>query len=253
MTRPIPLLPLATACALGLVLAACTSGPKVDAVTPPAVATAADEIDAIAALLDHGALRDARHRLDAALLRDPMNPSLLVLRQGIVGDAKADLGPASYAYAVAAGDTMPGIAERFLGNRLKSYQLARYNNIDNPAALARGQVLRIPGQPARSASDRIVEPRRATGTEASAAGGARATATAPPPPPPATVAPTGRSADAAGARRARTAGLAALNQGDVAEAVALLQRAAALDPGNPAIERDLSRARRIAGTVQARR
>ena len=54
------------------------------------------------------------------------------------GDARADLGSTSYPYTVAPGDTMSALAERFLGNRLKSYQLARYNGLDDPAALRRG-------------------------------------------------------------------------------------------------------------------
>jgi len=36
-------------------------------------------------------------------------------------------------------------------------------------------------------------------------------------------------------------------------AVGLLRRAAALDPGNPVIARDLTRAERIAATVKARK
>jgi hypothetical protein len=50
----------------------------------------------------------------------------------------------------------------------------------------------------------------------------------------------------------RSAGLAALNRGAVKQAVGLLQRAHALDPGNAVILRDLQRAERIAATVRAR-
>ncbi|MDB5737864.1 MAG: hypothetical protein JWO65_1532, partial [Sphingomonas bacterium] len=55
------------------------------------------------------------------------------------------------------------------------------------------------------------------------------------------------------AARMRAAGLAALNQGNVDRAVALLRRASQLDPGNALIGRDLERAERIARTVKARR
>lgn len=249
MSRSYRLLPIAGATALSLALAACSSGPKV-AATPPAIAATADEIEAIAQLLDRGEITDARKRLDSALRSDPMNPSLLVLHQSVVGDATADLGPTSYPYTVDAGDTMARLAERLLGNRLKSYQLARYNGIDNPATLAPGQVLRIPGQPARAGSDRAGQPGPSSRLNSTAVVDPTPK---PRPAPVPSATPTARVADAAAARRARTAGLAALNNGDVADAVALLQRAAALDPGNDAIERDLTRARRIAATVRSQR
>ena len=247
MTASPRFFPLLGAGALGLALAACSSSPKVGPTAPVAVATQAEDIEAIAQLLDTGQVKEARKRLDRALRSDPMNPSLLVLRQGLEGDARADLGSTSYPYTVAPGDTMSALAERFLGNRLKSYQLARYNGLDDPAALAPGQVIQIPGQPPRA-------PQR----PAAAAAPAR-TPSAPrasPPsrtPPAASAAPRPPAADTAGAQRARTAGLAALNKGDVAGAIAQLQRAASLDPGNEAISRDLARARRIAATVRSQR
>ena len=227
-----------------LALAACSGGPKVATGAPPAVPTAVGEIDSIAALLDQGEAKDARKRLDKALKGDPMNPSLLVLRQGMTDDAKEALGPTSYPYTVKSGETMPVLAQRFLGNRLKAYQLARYNGIDKPASLVAGQILRIPGQPPRAAPEPRPTP-RATGPAAP-----RAT-------PPATTtarpAPRTPAASSAAAQRARSAGLAALNQGNVTNAVAMLRRAAALDPGNPVIARDLARAERIAATVRSRR
>ena len=247
MTASARFFPFLAAGALGLALAACSSSPKVGPTAPVAVATQAEEIEAIAQLLDTGQVKEARKRLDRALRSDPMNPSLLVLRQGLEGDARADLGSTSYPYTVAPGDTMSALAERFLGNRLKSYQLARYNGLDDPAALAPGQVIQIPGQPPRA-------PQR----PAAAAAPARAPSArrASPPsrtPPAASAAPRAPAADTAGAQRARTAGLAALNKGDVAGAIAQLQRAASLDPGNEAISRDLARARRIAATVRSQR
>ncbi|MHA3839605.1 LysM peptidoglycan-binding domain-containing protein [Sphingomonas aestuarii] len=234
------------AAAMGL--AACSGGPKVATGAPPAAPTAMGEIEAIAELLQQGEAKDARKRLDKALKTDPMNPSLLVLLQGLTGDAKVDLGPTSYPHTVRAGETMPDLAQRFLGNRLKAYQLARYNDIDTPASLAPGRVLRIPGQPPRVApAPRPAAPRATAPTPATP----RAK-----PPAAAPAAPAPRAAPAANpaaAQRARSAGLAALNQGNVANAVTMLRRAAALDPGNAAIARDLARAERIAATVQSRR
>src|SRR5690606_23325740 len=57
-------------------------------------------------------------------------------------------------------DTMANLAEQLLGNPLTSYQLARYNGLDNPALLAPGQVRRIPGHPARSSSREAAPPTR---------------------------------------------------------------------------------------------
>ena len=229
-------------------LSACSSGPKDIATATPVVPTGADEIDEIAALLDRGEPRPAKRRIEEALENDPLNATLMMLLHGIEGNAKEALGPASYPYTVQSGDTMAGLAERFLGNRLKSYQLARYNDIAKPADLATGTELRIPGQapraePApRSAPARSSAPPAASSRERPAAA---APATNPKPDRP--------SADPAAARRARSAGLTALNQGKVSQAVAHLRRAASLDPGNTAIAADLARAERIARTVRSRR
>lgn len=234
---------LAASGALAL-LGACSHGPRAGpAVAPVARPVPAGEVDTVLALLDQGNAADARKRIGAGLKRDPMNPSLQVLRDSLDRDPKDLLGPDSYPYTVRPGETMSDLAARFLGNRLKSYQLARYNGIDRPVALAPGQVLRIPGTPPRSEPVRRAEPKPAAPTPPRAA-------PAPAKPAPR---PAARAANPAAARQARAAGLAALNQGNVARAVGLLQRAASLDPANPAIARDLARARRIAATVRARR
>ncbi|UVO50476.1 LysM peptidoglycan-binding domain-containing protein [Sphingomonas sp. SUN019] len=238
-------IPLAAFALFGV--AACSSGPKAPPSTASAPApTAAAEVDAILALLDGGDAKAAKKRIAAGLKRDPMNPSLLVLRDSIERDPKELLGPASWPYTVRAGDTMTELATRFLGNRLKAYQLARYNGIDNPAGIAAGQVLRIPGNAPRIEAPRRDEPAK-TPPRAKPAPAKPAAAK------PATPAPAPRAANPAAARQARAAGLAALNQGKVAVAVSQLRRAATLDPGNPLIARDLARAQRIAATVRARK
>ncbi len=223
---------ISLAVAGALLLAACSGKPPVETGRPVA-ATTATEVDAIADLLHEGKHKEARKRLDAALKRDPTNPSLMLLKQAVTGDARVDLGPANFPYVVQRGDTMTKLAERFLGNRLKAYQLARYNGIDRPNALEAGTVLRIPGQPPRPAPT----PRASTAAPAPSQ---------PPAPRPAPAAKT----DPARAKQAHAAGLAALNKGRVNEAVTELRRAAALDPGNAAIGRDLARAERIAATVR---
>lgn len=232
-----------------LALAGCASGPKPLAPAPVVQPASAAEIEEIAALLDRGEVRSAKRRIEKGLERDPMNASLQVLLQGIEGDARSDLGPNSFAYVVRPGDTMAGLAERFLGNRLKSYQLARYNGIDEPDDLQAGIELRIPGQaPRPETAPRTSAPRAAD----KPAPAARPKAEAEKPARSETAPPAQKTADPAAARKARAAGLVALNQGKVAQAVTLLRRAAALEPGNKAIAADLARAERIAATVRSR-
>lgn len=234
------------ALALALAITACSHGPKAGPQLAPAPqTTSASEIDAILLLLDQGDSGAAKKRINAALKRDPMNPSVQVLRDSIDRDPKDLLGPTGFTYTTRDGDTMSGLAQRFLGNRLKAYQLARYNDIAKPADLAAGRTLRIPGEPPRIEAPRRSEPRPVP---------AAPTRVKPAAPRPAAVTkPTAPTPNRVAARQARATGLAALNSGNVVRAVGLLRRAAALDPGNPVIARDLTRAERIAATVKARK
>ncbi len=227
-------------------LAACSGGrgdrPQA---APPVVYTAA-QIDTIQALLNDGNVKEAEKLLRALLKRSPMDSSARVLLDSIERDPKDLLGPTSYPYTVRPGETMTLLAERLLGNRLKAYQLARYNGIAIPSTLSAGQVIRIPGTAPRPAPPpRSDAPNRPSPSPSSPAASKPRPAPAP--------APTKPAANPAAARQARAAGLAQLNQGNVNRAVALLRRAAVLDPGNPVIARDLQRAERIAATVRARR
>lgn len=47
-------------------------------------------------------------------------------------------------YTIQAGDTLAGIARKFLGNALRYRELAALNNIANPNIITIGQVLKIP-------------------------------------------------------------------------------------------------------------
>jgi hypothetical protein len=236
-----PLLRLAALASLAA-LAACAKGPAPQPIAAPAP-LAESEIEGVQALLMQGDRKGAEKSLKPLLKRAPMNPKLQLLRDSITGDPKELLGPTNYPYTVRAGETIEQLAERLLGNRLKAYQLARYNDLANPSALAAGAILRIPGSPPRPRLQPAPErPRTAP------AAAPRPKPTAPTPAP----APAKPVANPAAAQRARSAGLAALNRGAVKQAVGLLQRAHALDPGNAVILRDLQRAQRIAATVRAR-
>lgn len=226
-------------------LAGCSAGtPRVKGAPPaPRASAPANDIDVAFDLLMKGDETGARKRLKAVLKRDPMNANARLLTESIGGDPNELLGPQNYPYAIREGDTVPALAQRFLGNRLKAYQLLRYNGLKAPTVLTPGQIFKIPGEPPR------IEPVRRPDA-APPRSAPQPLAPKPKAAPPKPAAPT---ANPAAARQLRGAGLAALNQGNVDRAVGLLRRAATLDPGNAMIARDLARAERIAATVKARR
>ena len=202
--------------------------------------------DRVIALLDQGDEAGARRQLTQIQKRSPGDITARVLAESIDKDPVELLGPKSFSYTTQPGDTMIDLAARFLGNRIKFYQLARYNGVRIPAMLAAGTMLRIPGTPpSKPATSGRPAPRP---SEPAAARPTRAR----PVPAPAAAAPAAPAANPVLAGQLRGAGLAALNQGKIDRAVALLRRAAALDPRNPLIARELSRAQRIANTVRTR-
>jgi hypothetical protein len=234
---------IAAVAALGALAAGCSGSGGGGRMPAPPPLSATQEAPAINKLLLSGQTGEARKRIKAALKRDPQNAAVQLLRDSIERDPKDLLGPQSFDYLIRPGDTISELAQRFLGNRLKAYQLGRYAGLSAPFTLAPGQTIRIPGSAARA------EPIR------------RAPVPQRPAPPPAVVTPAKppskpaaprSTANPAAARQLRGAGLAALNQGNVQRAIGLLRRAAAADPGNPVIARDLARAERIAATVRAR-
>lgn len=245
---------LAVSISAALAVAAC-GGPKRLTTTPPSAANPAEaETDVVFDLLMAGDEGAATKRLKAIRKRDPMNANALLLSDSITRDPQELLGPNSYPHTVRTGDTVVGLAQQFLGNRLKAYQLLRYNGLKAPAVLTPGEILRIPGEAPRPEPARQPEPttRPAPASKPKPAASKPAAPVAPAAGPAAAPAAS-PAANPAAAHQARAAGLAALNQGNVVRAVALLRRAAALDPANPAIARDLARAERIAATVKARK
>ncbi len=247
MVRPMPRY---LALVAALALTACTAtgpGGAPHPNTPAAKAAAKKNLqtEAVIALLNQGNETAARKQLQEILKRYPNDPDAHVLLESLDRDPVELLGPNYQTRAVQPGETMLGLAERFLGNRLKFYQLARYNKVKVPATLAPGTPLRIPGEPPRPAPPPAPPPQ----PRPTPAPPAPAPEKAQPKPTP----PPGPAANPAAARQLRSAGLAALNQGQVGRAVLLLRRAALLDPANPLIARDLARAERIARAVQAKR
>jgi len=226
-------------------LAGCASKPGGTAPRPAMVqqVSNAQELGDVISLLDKGEEKAAHKKLEAMVKRDPADTRSRALLDSISADPAATLGAQSFAYRVEPGDTMQGIAQRFLNDRMKFYLLARYNQIAVPASLKPGQTVRVPGVRPKEAAVPAPRPR----PEAAPAPAAK------PAPPIASPTPAPRATDPRHAAQLRSAGLTALNKGQVGNAVGLLAQASRLDPGNALIQRDLDRAKRLQAMVRARR
>jgi Amt family ammonium transporter len=229
---------LVALCGAGLLLSACAA-----AVTPaptgslaaPALRGATvglspgERLNLAVELLKHDHKDQARIELQALTSAAPHDSAGARLLRELDEDPQAALGQQHFNYTVRAGDTFESLAERFLGDRLRFYLLARYNGVDTPADIAVGQILMIPGAPHRSAPP----PSRS--------------AAAPTPTP---IAPPAVASDPGRAKLLRSAALESLDRGQVARSVKLLQQAALLDPASNLIKRDLAKARRLQDGVR---
>ena len=208
-------------------LAAAQAAAKPQAAPQPAQAPASprERIRRAVDLLDRGEAVAARAELALLLTQQPGNGVARRLLDQIDKDPKVLLGARNYPYKVRAGETLSVLAERFLGDPLLFYALARYNGIERPDSNEVGRTLLIPGTPKKAAA------RPATVAAKPAAGAA---------------------ADPDRASGLRRTALEAMNSGGIDQAVALLQQAAPLDPGNALIRGDLERALRIQASVRNR-
>jgi tetratricopeptide (TPR) repeat protein len=247
--------PATFALALTLALSACGPGGAPHPETPASAPVKRGPIDQAIDLLDAGKEKDATRLLTRLLRKNPNDERAMLLRNSIEQDPTAMLDGENYPYVVRQGETLKSIAETYLGSALKFYALARYNHITVPSAVTAGQLLRVPSPLLKPKP--VIEPlpeepkeppKPVAKTKKKSAQPPAATPGAPAAPAP--VQPPADNPALAG--RMRSAGLAALASGNVDRAVALLQKAAALDPTNPLIQRDLGRAERIQGTVHAR-
>ena len=240
--------PLLLSGLLALSLAACATTPSSDVAgvkpvkpaatgkpgpAPAASAPAASaNVETAVQLLVAGKPTEARPILMAALKANPGNDMARKLISQIDTDPKVLLGAKSYPYKAKPGDTASALAERFLGDPLMFYALARYNDLDPPSQPLDGRTVMIPGEPKPT-------PRPAPTVAARPAA-------------PATPAPIATPRDPARASQLRSQGLLQLNQGAVGKAVSLLQQAQALDPDSAPIKHDLQRALNLQKTVGAK-
>lgn len=190
--------------------------------TDPADGKPAYTVARAVELLASGKEDEARSVLQAVLAASPRDNAAQHFLRQIETDPVKLLGPSSPdKYTVQAGDTMSGLADRFLGDSRLFYALSRYNGLAAPNALSVGRVLQLP-----ASAKRFV-----TGI---------ATASA---------APALRE-QARKANELRLEALQLLNKGEIDRAVKLLNEAVAIDANDPAIRKDLERAERIQGSLR---
>lgn len=144
-------------------LAACQTAPPVEgpAVEPGSITEAAEAIEKetaqkgglplrqrlreIIKLLETGQEADAHNKLKGVLADYPNNKRANYLLEQINTDPEELLGKEYFSYKLESGDSLSVIAKRFLGDPLRFYALAKYNDIDNPKAVTTGQTIKVPG------------------------------------------------------------------------------------------------------------
>lgn len=224
--------PAAAALLLLLGLSACSGMPSPGLhvghgapLKPTKGLTVQQRVEKAVELLGQGDAPRARVELVQALKDDPGQPAARNLLGQIDIAPKTLLGAESYPYTVKAGDTLYGLADRLLGDRLKFYALARYNGMAKPEELKVGQILQIPGVEKKPAPPPPPPPARKP---------------AAPPAAPAPAKPPARATDPARAKQLRGEALKNMNRGAIDSAVDLLREALQLDPGNSLIQHDLT-------------
>jgi nucleoid-associated protein YgaU len=156
------------ACAALLLLAACgtttattstvklspTSSLKPDKpIATPGLAPG-ERLNTAIAFLGQGQPEHARVELMQLLDDDPGNGIGRGLLRQIETDPKTLLGDQNFSYRMKRGESLSILADRFLGDPLLFYALARYNHIFAADATTAGQVLLIPGVPKKPGSAR---------------------------------------------------------------------------------------------------
>jgi len=96
--------------------------------------------------LQNGDEAGARATLASALALDAGNELAKKMHDQVDADAQKELGATFFRYTVQRDESLSKLAQQYLGDRLRFYILAKYNDIANPSRLAAGQVIKIPGK-----------------------------------------------------------------------------------------------------------
>ena len=202
--------------------------------------TAAD-IHQIIRLLENGQFQAGHDELSAYLQRHPNDATARSLNHQIEVDPVVTLGPPKRHYTVQPGDTLGGLAAKYLGSPLKFLILARYNHIKRSKDLRVGQVIDLPARKPDEGSD-ASKPAEPSARDTQAAGSPHPStspskaSTKAKPVPEATTPPTippkasllGKRENAA--LKQQEIGLNALNKHYNAVAYQAFKRALAIDP-----------------------
>jgi tetratricopeptide (TPR) repeat protein len=114
---------------------------------PVDMLTAGEHVQNAINFLQVGKEDQARAELTAALAKEPQNSMASNLLEQVNANPQAYFaGMGSFAYTIRSGDSLSSIAKKFLDDPLKFYILAKYNDMDNPSKLRRGETIRVPGK-----------------------------------------------------------------------------------------------------------
>ena len=196
-----------------------------------------DRLKKAISLLEVGEAGQARAELDAYLAEVPDGRLALDLQAQIAADPVAALGRQHFLYTMQPGDSISSVAKRMLGDPLKFYILARYNNLENPSEIKVGQTIRVPGE-----APPEVEPQQVAEDPQQTVESAAKSEVEVPAEPEEAVASVEPAEDASAVEPAETEVAAVPAKIETEESVAAVQRLRAVETEAQAIERVLATA-----------
>lgn len=193
-------------------------------------------------LIEKGDHDQAKAALETFLAKDPKNKLARSLYKQLTVDPEKALGPEVSSYQVQSGDTLGGLAARFLGDPMNFIILGRYNHIERGRDLQVGQTIKIPSlkkwkalpeavhkpsPPPSTGEEPVLKPKPTEAHEPSAPENVQTT---PETAQPKVIEKPTSSADEAKAMEAQQAGVAAMQKNQLEEAEQDFSKALSIDP-----------------------